>query len=171
MSADDAWRASDQPPSAHIVDALKSAKLLKTFTPTGLHILATIAVEKTLPAGTPLFVENMLGEGLYIVSRGRLRVSIRAPDGRDVPLLVLEAGDSLGEAALLRAGPRSCSATAAEETVVFEIARRDLMQLQKQKPQACLKLMMCVADVLATRIRESEQDLRRFVAWRAGLAG
>lgn len=160
------WRSTQHPAPSHVVDALKNARLLRNFTPTGIHILANVAHEKTLPAGSPLFVENMIGEGLFIIARGSIRVSIRGPDGRDAVLTSLGAGDSLGEAALLRSGPRFCSATAEEETSVLEITRRDISQLQRTKPQACLKLMMSIADVLASRMRGSEEELRRFVVWR-----
>ena len=162
------WSASQQPPPAHVVDALKQAQLLRTFTPTGVAILATIAQEKILPPGTPLFVQSMIGEGLFIVSRGHLNVTVRTDGGDEIFLTNLGPGESLGEAALLRSGPRFCSATAETETAVLEITRRDISLLQKTKPQACLKLMMNIADSLAQRLRASDDELRRFIAWRVG---
>lgn len=156
---------------AHVVEVLRSARLLHAFTQTGLQILATVALEKTLPAGTPLFVENMIGDSLYIIASGRIRVSMRGADGAEIPLSVLGPGDSLGEAALLRSGPRMCSATADDETVVLELSRRDIAALQKTKPQACLKLMMGVIDALGERMRAADPELRAFVSWRAGRAG
>ena len=38
------------------VEALGKASLFREFTETGLKIFAAIAVEKTIPAGSPLFV-------------------------------------------------------------------------------------------------------------------
>lgn len=144
-----------------IVRTLKAASLFKNFTDTGLQIIASIAVEKQIPAGTPLFVESMIGDGLYIVADGKVRLSMRGADGRDVALVSLGPGESLGEAALLRAGPRLCSATADVDARVVEISRRDLAMLQRSKPQACLKLMMGVVERIGEGMRVTQADLRR----------
>ena len=153
---------------AYVIDALRSSELLKNFTPTGVQILAGIAQEKTFPRGTPLFVENMIGDGLFVVVSGAILVSVRGPDGRDCLLDTLGPGDSLGEAALLRSGPRLCSATAERDSIALEISRRDVAVLQRSKPQACLKLMMGIVELLGNRMREADTELRHFVAWRAG---
>lgn len=144
-----------------IVRVLKSAALFKNFTETGVQIIASIAIEKPIPAGAPLFVESMIGDGLYIVAEGRLQLSMRAEGGKDVPLVSLGPGSSLGEAALLRAGPRLCSATAEVDSRVVEISRRDLAMLQRSKPQACLKLMMGVVERIGDATREAQVDLRK----------
>jgi CRP-like cAMP-binding protein len=137
--------------------------LFRNFTDTGVQILATIAQEKPLPEGTPLFVENMLGEALYVIVEGRIRIGARGTDGREKQLVVLEAPESLGEAALLRVGPRLCSATAEVPSLVLEIARRDLAQLQRTKPQACLKLMMGVVELLGARMRDADPEMKRLI--------
>jgi CRP-like cAMP-binding protein len=148
---------------------LKSAALFKNFTDTGLAIVASVAQSKQVPAGTPLFVENMIGDGLYVIATGRIKLSIRGPSGQDVTLASLGPSESLGEAALLRSGPRLCSATAEVQSSVIEISRRDIAMLQRSKPQACLKLMMGVVDLLGERLRDADQEMKQFLAWRIGL--
>lgn len=149
-----------------IIARLKSAALFKNFTDTGLQIIASITHEKRVPAGAPLFVENMIGDGLYIVAQGSIRLSVRGPRGEELRLCTLGPGDSLGEAALLRAGPRMCSATAEMASVVLEISRRELAVLQRAKPQAVLKLMMGVVERIGDGMRDSQDDLREILAWR-----
>jgi CRP/FNR family cyclic AMP-dependent transcriptional regulator len=149
-----------------IVGALKDAALFKNFTDTGLQIIASITHEKRVPAGAPLFVENMIGDGLYIVASGRVRLSVRGPKGEELVLGTLGPGDSLGEAALLRTGPRLCSATAEVASVVLEISRRELAVLQRAKPQAVLKLMMGVVERIGDGMRDTQDDLRELLSWR-----
>lgn len=158
------------PPSLHgdVVRWLKPCPLFRGFTDTGLQIIGSIAQLKTLPAGTPLFVEHMIGESLYVIAEGRIRLAIRGPSGEEVFLARVTEPASLGEAALLRPGPRQCSATAESTTTVIEILRRDVAMLQRSKPQACLKLMMGVVDLVGERLRDADQDMRRFLAWRRG---
>jgi CRP-like cAMP-binding protein len=158
-----------QPANPEVLRVLQSATLFKGFTETGLQIVGSIAQQKQIPAGTPLFVENMIGEGLYIIADGMIRIGIKGPQGQDVTLTVLGPGESLGEAALLRAGPRLCSAIAEVPSTVIEISRRDIAILQRTKPQACLKLMMGVVDVIGAKMRDAQSEYRQFISWRLGL--
>lgn len=151
------------PASPAIVKALSACHLFKSFTEMGTQLIASIAQEKSLPAGTPLFVENMIGEALFVIAEGQVRVSARGPDGREHTLVRLAAGDSLGEAALLRTGPRLCSAYAESPVRVVEIARRDVVQLQKTKPQACLKLLMGIVELLAARTKDVDPELKKLL--------
>jgi CRP-like cAMP-binding protein len=152
-----------------ILRVLQSAALFKGFTDTGLQIVGSIAQQKQIPAGTPLFVENMIGDGLFIIADGMIRIAVRGPQGQEMTLTVLGPGESLGEAALLRAGPRLCSATAEVPSTVIEISRRDIAVLQRTKPQACLKLMMGVVDVIGAKMREAQGEYRNYIAWRLGI--
>lgn len=151
---------------AEVLKALKATPLLESFTDTGLQILASIALVKDIPAGTPLFVENMLGEAMYILVDGRLRLSIRDKNNQEQMLSHVHPNDSVGEVALLRVGPRMCSATAELASRVIELNRRDFMQLQKARPQACLKLMMNIVERVGAQLDATRTELRDFVHWR-----
>lgn len=161
--------ASEQlPVNPEVVRILQASPLFKSFTETGLAIVASIAQEKSIPAGAPLFVEHMIGDGLFVVAEGQIRLSVRGPRGEETRLAVVGPHESLGEAALLRAGPRQCSAVADTAVRVLEITRRDLAALQRTKPQACLKLMMGVVELIGERLAEAEPELRQFLAWKLG---
>ena len=164
--------AASTPPSdsAELVHALKASPLFRGFTETGLQIIASIAHTKSVPPGTPLFVEQMIGESLYVIAQGQVRLAVRGPNGDEVNLTTVSEPESIGEAALLRPGPRQCSAYAVSSTTVIEISRRDVGLLQRTKPQACLKLMMGVVELVGARLRETEGDLRAFLAWRSDQA-
>src|SRR5690242_3673257 len=74
--------SSQQVPSASSADILRvlqGATLFKGFTETGLQIVGSIAQQKHFPANTPIFVENMIGDGLFIIAEGMIRISVRGP--------------------------------------------------------------------------------------------
>ncbi len=142
-----------------VVEALQKAPLFREFTETGLKIFAAIAVEKTVPAGSPVFVENMVGESLFIVKTGAVRITQKSADG-EREIATAGPGDHLGELALLGRGVRLVSALAATTCEVIEITQRDFVRLQPQKPQACLKLAVAIAQDLAQRVAESRDALR-----------
>jgi CRP/FNR family cyclic AMP-dependent transcriptional regulator len=142
-----------------VVEALQRSALFRDFTETGLKIFAAIAQEKVLPPGAPLFAENMVGESLFIVKAGTVRVTQRTSDG-ERELGLVGPGEHLGEMALLARSVRLVSAVAATPVEVVEIAHRDFVRLQPQKPQACLKLAIAIGADLAGRVAELRDQLR-----------
>jgi CRP/FNR family cyclic AMP-dependent transcriptional regulator len=149
------------------VETLQRAPLFKDFTETGIRIFAAIAQEKAVPAGSPLFVENMVGESLFIVKTGTVRITQKTPEG-ERELAVLGAGEHLGELALLARSVRLVSAVAATASEVLEITQRDFTRLQPQKPQACLKLALAIAADLAAKVGECRELFRDAPAKKPG---
>ena len=142
-----------------VVDALQASSLFRGFSETGLQIIATIASERVVPAGSPLFVEDAVGESLFIVKSGAVRITRRGADGERT-LAVAGPGDVLGGLALLARSVRLVSAVADETCEVVEIAQRDYYRLQPQKPQACLKLALAIAADLAGQMAAERAALR-----------
>ncbi|HEX9049036.1 MAG TPA: cyclic nucleotide-binding domain-containing protein [Anaeromyxobacter sp.] len=149
------------------LEALARAPLFKDFTETGLKIFAAVSQEKAIPAGSPIFVENMVGESLFIVKSGTVRVTQRAGDG-ERELAVLGPGEHLGAVAILGKSVRLVSAVAATPCEVVEITQRDFVRLQPQKPQACLKLALAIAADLAAKVAENRDALRELPARKPG---
>jgi len=142
------------------VDILRGSNLFKGFTDTGLQILAGIAIERTFPAGSPLFVENMVSDALLLIGEGQVRLSARGPGGEDVPLGEVGPGDSLGALALINPTQRMCSATAATGVTAAELRHADFQKLLAQKPQACLKLLMNIVTDFGQRLQDNRDNLR-----------
>jgi CRP/FNR family transcriptional regulator, cyclic AMP receptor protein len=149
------------------LEVLQRSVLFKDFSETGLRIFAEIAQQKAVPAGTPLFVENMVGESLFIVLSGTVRVTQRTAEG-ERELALLGAGEHLGAIALLGKGVRLVSATAATPCEVLEITHRDYFRKAAEKPAACLKLALAIAADLAARVAENRELLRGLPSCRPG---
>jgi CRP-like cAMP-binding protein len=141
------------------VEVLQRCALFKDFTEVGLKIFAEIAVPKTVPAGSPLFAEAMVGEALFIVASGTVRVVQKGPSG-DRELAVLGPGEALGGLAMLAKGVRLVSAVAVTQLEVLEITHRDYFKKIPEKPQACLKLALAIAADLAAKATEGRDALR-----------
>jgi CRP/FNR family transcriptional regulator, cyclic AMP receptor protein len=145
------------------IEALQSCQLFREFTETGLKIFAAIATEKTVPAGSPLFAENMVGESLFIVKSGQVRITMRE-GAQERELGVLGPGEHVGSLALLARCVRLVSAVAVSACEVVEVAQRDYYRLQPQKPQACLKLALAIAGDLAQQANDNRDALRALVS-------
>ncbi len=141
--------------------SLSQCELFKEFSETGLAILASIAEERAVPLGVPLFVEGMASDALFVVKAGSIRVLVKEADGADREVATLGPGEALGQLCLLQtSGTRLVTAVAAENTEVVEIRSRDFVKLQAQKPQACLKLMMAVSGQLGRLLTQNRELLR-----------
>jgi CRP-like cAMP-binding protein len=151
------------------VEVLQACPLFKDFTEVGLRIFAEIAVPKTVPAGSPLFAENMVGEALFIVKSGTVRITNRTAAG-ERELAILGPGEALGAIAMLAKGVRVVSAVAVTQLEVLEIAHRDYFKKIPEKPQACLKLALAIAADLAAKAGESREALREIHGKKPGTA-
>ncbi|HET7753859.1 MAG TPA: cyclic nucleotide-binding domain-containing protein [Anaeromyxobacteraceae bacterium] len=142
-----------------VAEALRRAPLFRGFSDTGLLIFASIALERTAPAGTVLVQEDAATESLFLVRSGSVRLVQRGPDG-DQDLGTLGPGAHLGALALLAPGPSLVGAIAATDAELIELRSRDFARLQPQKPQACLKLALAIAADLARTAAEARGPLR-----------
>ncbi len=149
------------------VEVLQRCALFKDFTEVGLKIFAEIAVARALPAGSPLFVESMVGESLFIVKSGTVKVTRKTASGEQ-ELGVLGPGEALGSLTVLAKGVRLVSAVAATPLEVLEIAHRDYFKKIAEKPQACLKLALAIAADLSARAGESREALRELHGKKTG---
>ena len=140
-------------------EVLQRSSLFREFSETGLAIFASIASERSVPAGAPIFAENMVGESLFIVKSGTVRLT-RRDGGADREVATVGPGSHLGELALLARTVRLVSAVAATPCELVELGQRDFYRLQPQKPQACLKLSLAIAADLAQRLNENRDALR-----------
>jgi len=142
-------------------EQLARCALFKDFSPTGLKIFASIAIERVVPQGTSIFVENMVGDSLFVLADGYVRISLRDASGKDRTLGVLSKGDHFGELSLLTPGStRFVSALADTEVRVLEIRQKDFVQIQAQKPQACLKLIIAIASNFGNQLGQNRDVLR-----------
>jgi CRP/FNR family transcriptional regulator len=106
-------------------------------------------------AGEILFQEGDPPGGVYLIREGAIQVGTRAPDGQEVPLAVLEAGDTVGEMAPLDAGPRTATARAIAPTVADYVSREAFLAGLAVSPQACLRLLR----LLAGRLRATDRRM------------
>lgn len=76
-----------------------------------------------------------------IVKKGVLKIISVSPDGRELILYVLTAGDFFGEDNLLREKETNYYATAMEDTVLCTIDKKEFEKLMIKYPNIALKVM------------------------------
>lgn len=84
--------------------------LLTDLPPSAVRVLQRVTLTNHYPTGAVLFNEGQPGRGIYVVERGRVKLSVCASDGRTMILRIVEAGEAQGVAACI--GNREYEATA-----------------------------------------------------------
>ena len=87
-----------------------------------------------------------------------MKVAVSDADGREVVVSLLEAGDVLGELALLDEAPRSATVTALEDTTALLIAREDFLAVLDRDRRASRATLALLARTVR-RISERVEDL------------
>lgn len=84
--------------------------------------------------GEYVFFEGDIDYDFYIVESGEIQIFTKSADGKRIDIASVGPGDSFGEFALLDRKPRSASAQASTETVVFRISEKGYEQLLNELP-------------------------------------
>lgn len=118
--------------------------------------------ERTRPrhyrAGTTIFHRDDPGTTLHIITGGLVKLVLASPEGREVTVGILDAGDFFGELALLDGGVRSASAVALEATETLTLDREPFAALLARHPQVATALLGALGDRLR-RTDELIQDI------------
>ncbi|NTU83382.1 MAG: cyclic nucleotide-binding domain-containing protein [Chloroflexales bacterium] len=115
-----------------------------------LPTLADAFVPVYLAAGAPLFLKGEVGDSLYVITSGRVRVH----DG-ELTFNELGPGHVVGEMAVLDAEPRSASVTALEETTLLCLRQEPLYALISSH----VGVARGVIGVLCRHLRDRVSDL------------
>ena len=86
-------------------------------------------VPETFPFGGVLAAEGEAVDALYVLVSGRARVVKRTDNDDEVPLNVLQAGDSFGEAELFQGRPHPTTVRAASDVLALRLDRSAFQDL------------------------------------------
>lgn len=129
--------------------ALQSSALFADLPADDLLPVASMCSERDLADGEHLFRAGELGDAMYVVAKGAVRVEKK---GRI--LAELGAGECVGEMAVLDWEPRSADVVAKGPTTLIRLDRNDLLDLVSEYPE----LIRGLVQVLTLRMREGNQD-------------
>lgn len=101
-----------------------------------LASLAKVAVKKVVPKNTILFSEGDTTDSLYVICKGKIKVTITDSTGNEVILTMLGTGEYFGEMALLDSEPRSACVITKEPTELLIFAKKDFMDIFSSNPIA-----------------------------------
>ena len=165
--------------ATHIVNnAQKIAPAGKTccdFPPSLVDAIEQEAITTTYPTGAVLFAEGQAPRGVFIVRRGRVKLSICGSDGRTLILRIVEPGAPLGVAAAVAGRQYEATAETQEPCEISFLRQADLLRLMRQHGELALWVTQHISQDYASTCREirdlilsdsaSEKLARLLVGW------
>lgn len=126
----------------------QSLQLVPFFT--GLQVdeaeeLAQHLIPRRFGTGQVIFHLGDPGGLLYLINRGKVKISHATPDGQEVVLAILGPGDFFGELALLDDSPRSATAVALEATETWTLHRDKFIEYLTDRPDFALHVLKTLA--------------------------
>ena len=137
-------------------DMFRHIPVLADLTEAEHEALAHMLRVRELPANQPIFWIGDKGEDMYIIQKGRVRLSYPNTTGTEVTLSVLGSGAFFGELSLLDGGARTATAIAETPVSLLVLGRADFQQFLRNNPAAATHVII----TLAKRQREAMEKIR-----------
>lgn len=94
---------------------------------------------------------------IYLVVRGRLKVSVVNESSRETTFEILAPDDVFGEVGLFAGGQRTADVTAMEDCELLALRRADLLLAIRNEPSIGMVLLRVMAEHIASLSNELEQ--------------
>jgi len=120
-----------------------------------LENLVASSEMRSYPTGSVVLRKGDVGEMVYLIVKGRVKVVVTHPDGKEIILNVLKSGDFFGEMAIFGDMPRSATVVAEGACEFLVISREIIIDQIRKHPTIALKLL----SDMSQRVREADEQI------------
>lgn len=135
------------------VELLGHAPLFSVLHPTDAATLAEKLYPVRYRRGEVIFREGEPAERLFLIERGRVKLTITSPGGQELLIAVLGRGQLFGELAVIDRGPRAMNARAMEDGCVHALGSDVFWTMLEGHPALSRRLL----ELMARRLRRADQ--------------
>lgn len=150
------------PPTA--IELLRAQAIFAGLDEEELALVGEICREQRFVSGEHVFREGEIGDRLYLIVDGEVRITRQIPGSGEEALAVLKPGSLFGEMAVLDHGPRSTDAIANRETTCLTILRSDFELLLQRNRDMAVAVLWAVVRLVSKRLRATNDSLQSFLA-------
>jgi CRP/FNR family transcriptional regulator, cyclic AMP receptor protein len=144
---------------------LQSVSLFQDLDRPTLDTLTSLLQPKKIKPGQIIFRELDESDALYVVERGRVVVSKHVHNDVDVVLTRFHPGDFFGEMGLFDAAPRSATAQAELETLLWTLKRDAFNEILSDHTELAAKICYRMVGVFIHRLRATNEQAREAIRW------
>jgi len=125
---------------------LKNADLFAALNDHELDRLSELVETIHLRDGEVLFLKGDVGQKIYIVANGVIRIAVGSVDGHEAILNHIRDGQIFGEIAAIGGGTRTADAIAVGNVDLIALDHEPLIAFLMERPDACLRIMGTLCD-------------------------
>lgn len=137
------------------LETLRKVPLFQSLPEDELHGFVPLVRERHYAKGAVILSQGDVGEALFLIGSGQVKVTMIAEDGREVILSVLKTGDFFGEMALVDDEPRSAHVVAMADTMLLQLRRDDFRARLRSSPEVAIALLR----ELSRRLRRADDTI------------
>jgi CRP/FNR family cyclic AMP-dependent transcriptional regulator len=134
---------------------LKAVPFFTQLSDRELDVVRAVATEKGYPKNAVVLTEGEMGDSLFMIQSGKVKVFIGDEDGREITLKILGPGDFFGEMSMIDKQPRSASVTTIEAAAFLVLSHAAFERCVEEAPRIANMVMR----VLAQRVREADRKI------------
>lgn len=141
------------------LEVLSGSPLFDMLSNQELEYVADLSRPKKIGAGRVIFEEGELGDSLFVISSGEVEVVRKDPAGAPRVLATLTAPQFFGEMSLIDKEYRSATVRAKSDCELLHLTAENLTTFRKQHKDGFTFVVINIARVLSSRLREANQKL------------
>jgi CRP/FNR family cyclic AMP-dependent transcriptional regulator len=135
---------------------MRAERIFCDLPTSALEAFEKIKYTTAYPIGAILFVEGQAPRGIFVLCKGRVKISMGASDGKTLILKIVEPGEVLGISATVSGKPYELTAETMDPCQVNFVKREDFLRFLKDHADACFK----VAEQLSEKYNNACHELR-----------
>src|SRR3954466_9025048 len=141
------------------LDVLRKHPIFSDLEPAAFDQLCRYAKLSTLKRGATICSKGDVGNSLYAVISGTVKISTSSAEGRSAILNLIGTGEVFGEIALLDGGERTTDAIANSDCELFVIDRREFIPFLQGQPALAMKFI----ELLCARLRWTSEHVEQII--------
>jgi CRP/FNR family cyclic AMP-dependent transcriptional regulator len=142
------------------VDKVRAVPLFASLDKDAASRLCEFLSINDYPAEATVCRNREIGDSMYLIDTGKVRISITDADGHTVTLAELGSGDFFGEMSMLDRRGRSADATVIENARLAKLTRQDFLAFLESDARIALEMLTA----LTHRLRRTDDLLRHRVS-------
>jgi CRP/FNR family transcriptional regulator, cyclic AMP receptor protein len=142
-----------------VIAALGKVDLFSGIRPEGLERIAAICSEQSFRVADVVFREGEVGDKLYLILEGKVRISREVSGMGEEALAVLGPGQAFGEMALIDEFPRSADARVHERCRLLVLTKEQLEDLLLLEKDLAYEILWNFIRILSARLRETNDKM------------
>jgi len=134
------------------INVFRNISIFENLSNDELVSLMEIVIYKEYTKDYTIVRHNDMGDAMFIILKGSVKVSLFSENGREVVLDVIEEGGFFGEMSIIDKMPRSANVITVDKVETIMIKRNDFMNLLIQYPNISINILR----ELVGRIRKAD---------------